>query len=101
MRYGFMTLGVMLALIVPFTLGNGFPAPMAISSAGTQPAPNQEVVAETTVAPDDSRPVAMATMTADYHNRMHETELITEEYNVVSKQEEPQLTPGFVLVPGE
>jgi len=97
-RYGFMTLGVMLVLIMPFTLGNGFPK--TISLVGTQPAPYQDTMIETTVAPDDYRPVAMATMTADYQNHLQETEFI-EQDNVVSKEIEPQLTPGNVLIPGD
>ena len=96
-RYGFMTLGVMLVLIMPFTLGNSFAT--TVSRAGTQPAPYQDTMIETTVAPDDYRPVAMATMTADYQSAVQETEFIEED--VVSKEIEPQLTPGNILIPGD
>lgn len=93
-RYGILTLAFVLAVIVPFTLGNGLPT--TVASAATQPAPENESIAETTVAPFDyAQPIAMATVTANYQNRVQETEVIEK------VQVEPHLTPGIMLIPGE
>lgn len=97
MRYGVMTFAVLLLVMIPFMLGNALPT--TVVYAATQPAPhNDGAIAETTVAPSQpfARPVAMATMTAEYvHQQVQETELI------IKEDIEPHLTPGIVLIPGE